>query len=363
MTMEAWYEIYKMWADGSALPEDEIAKVRTFSTTYESIWKPILQMRTVSQHARCTLCAEFTARCRKECFQHLRAQIERAQTEHLKNVRQYRQIQSRLNCLSEMATSGDGADEAASILKLDLDGLDQNKTRYPRNLSSAKSLSNCWRPQAHMLCCIVWGVLEAYYVLEPDIPKDSSTEVTVIMKALDAAAAILTSKGVRMPEHLIIETDNCPREGKNQIVAKVSATAIITGRFRSVTHIFGQVGHTHGPVDQRLSVAVAAFQAMDVIQTPEDFVQCVLEKVKPARGRQLAAELLQGSLNWKEYYEQYGLSVGGLVPNAHRPDDSVNHCWRFIRRSDLPLYDAQSGESWAPAEICEDSGLDQSNNL
>ncbi|CAJ1328903.1 unnamed protein product [Effrenium voratum] len=212
MTMEAWYEIYKMWADGSALPEDEIAKVRTFSTTYESIWKPILQMR--------------------------------------------------LNCLSEMATSGDGADEAASILKLDLDGLDQNKTR-----------------------------------------------------------------------------------------------------FRSVTHIFGQVGHTHGPVDQRLSVAVAAFQAMDVIQTPEDFVQCVLEKVKPARGRQLAAELLQGYLNWKEYYEQYGLSVGGLVPNAHRPDDSVNHCWRFIRRSDLPLYDAQSGESWAPAEICEDSGLDQSNNL
>ena len=66
----------------------------------------------------------------------------------------------------------------------------------------------------------------------------------------------------------------------------------------------------------------------------QDFVQCVLEKVKPARGRQLAAELLQGSLNWKEYYEQYGLSVGGLVPNAHRPDDSVNHCWRFIRRSD-----------------------------
>ena len=37
-----------------------------------------------------------------------------------------------------------------------------------------------------------------------------------------------------------------------------------------MTHIFGQVGHTHGPVDQRLSVAVAAFSNMDIIQSPED---------------------------------------------------------------------------------------------
>ena len=41
-------------------------------------------------------------------------------------------------------------------------------------------------------------------------------------------------------------------------------------RFRSVTHVFGEVGHTHGPVDQRLSILTSAFGAADVIQSPEE---------------------------------------------------------------------------------------------
>lgn len=93
-----------------------------------------------------------------------------------------------------------------------------------------------------------------------------------------------------------LQTDNCPREGKNQIMARLSAAAIITRkphglsrchcaalvfegfwiswvkatfvsslvadhilRFKSVTHIWNEVGHTHGPVDQRLGICSSAF--------------------------------------------------------------------------------------------------------
>ena len=110
--------------------------------------------------ARCTRCAEFTARCRKATEIHLSAQLERAQQEHLKDMRQYRAIQTRLNCLSEAATSGDGVEGAASILKIDLDGLDQNKTRWPRLVENSKSLSTTWRPQAHVVGAICWGVAQ-----------------------------------------------------------------------------------------------------------------------------------------------------------------------------------------------------------
>lgn len=41
-------------------------------------------------------------------------------------------------------------------------------------------------------------------------------------------------------------------------------------RFSSVTHTFAEVGHTHGPVDQRLSIIVSAFSNADVIQTPQE---------------------------------------------------------------------------------------------
>ena len=50
-----------------------------------------------------------------------------------------------------------------------------------------------------------WKVVECYYVLPPDVKKDSSTEVTCILKALDASVDILNKRGVALPEHLVIE--------------------------------------------------------------------------------------------------------------------------------------------------------------
>lgn len=107
---------------------------------------------------RCTQCATFTARIRKVSLAHERCQLEHAQSVHIKNVRHMRMIQSRLNALSEASTStqGDGS-LSSGILKVDCDGLDQSKTKYPRNLDSSKSLASLWRPQIHMLCCVVWG--------------------------------------------------------------------------------------------------------------------------------------------------------------------------------------------------------------
>ena len=51
MTMESFFELYKMWADGSGLSDEELAKPRTFAKIYES-WKHVLKMRELSQHAR-----------------------------------------------------------------------------------------------------------------------------------------------------------------------------------------------------------------------------------------------------------------------------------------------------------------------
>ena len=383
MSIENFYALYTMWASGASIPLQEVAKCRTFRSIYDARWKHILKMREIKQHARhckvsnnsvyvglccklciclsrCTQCAEFTARMRRVTLQTERSQLEKAQSEHIKNVAQYRAIQSRLASLSEAATSSSGVDLQASVLKLDIDGLDQAKTRYPRNLASSKSLSHLWRPQVHMIGVICWGaaclyshgfgsafllhhgphtvtpkVVECYYILAPDEKKDSSTEATCILKALDATVEILNNRQIKLPEHLIIEvlgtpltklvhvallgcgsclipkptpatlqSDNCCREGKNQVIMKLSASSIIsrklpcperstiavayklllyvrhapsvlifhacTLRFRSVTHIFGEVGHTHGPLDQRLGIAVSAFTESDTIQAPED---------------------------------------------------------------------------------------------
>lgn len=66
----------------------------------------------------------------------------------------------------------------------------------------------------------------------------------------------------------------------------------------------------------------------------QDFVSVVKQKIQPVRKRELRAEVLQGGLDFKDYYHQLGIYVSGLVSNRN-PDHTMNHCWRFVRRSDF----------------------------
>ena len=59
----------------------------------------------------------------------------------------------------------------------------------------------------------------------------------------------------------------------NPTVASQPTAPLFLPRFRSVTHVFGEVGHTHGHCDQRLGQAASAFSASQEIQTPEVRVQ------------------------------------------------------------------------------------------
>ena len=136
-----------------------ICTLRSQSYLTYFIWIMLCTVHTVCVlcYLRCTQCSEFTRRVRQVSLQDERAALERAQSLHIKNVRMYRHTQSRLNTLSEISTAGQGGN--VSILKLDIDGLDQAKTRYPRlNSINPKSLSGAWRPQIHLLGCIIWGV-------------------------------------------------------------------------------------------------------------------------------------------------------------------------------------------------------------
>ncbi|CAL1144838.1 unnamed protein product [Cladocopium goreaui] len=351
MTMEAWYHIYCGWCDSNKVPPEERASNRTFRIVYDQTWKVTMPMREISQHARCSQCAHFTARIGHVHTADEKAALEHCQNIHLSNVRAYRTLQARLATLSEQSTVVDATE---TCLMISVDGLDQAKTRWPRNLSSSKSLDKLWRPQVHLIGYICHGVCEGFFVVPADVPNDSSCEITVIETILDWAHDILRSRKCSMPTNLVLETDNCAREGKNSIVAKWSCQAVAKGKFLSVSHIYGEVGHTHGPVDQRLSIAVSAFSNEDTIQTPGDFLKILDTKVSPVKGRELKNGMLEGTWDYKTWVEQLGLQISGLVPNARAvggDEHRVNHSWRFIRRCDLPKYDQKTGESWAPLEI------------
>ena len=133
---------------------------------------------------------------------------------HLKSMFADRDLEMRANKLSE-ASCAAGCSVSGRMLKIDIDGMDQAKFKAPRNISNAKSMQDLWRPSIHVVGVITWGLIEAYVLMEPDIPKDSSMQIAMLCLALHFAQSAIASKGLDMPMRLIAQADKTCRATKN----------------------------------------------------------------------------------------------------------------------------------------------------
>ncbi len=127
----------------------------------------------------------------------------------------------------------------------------QAKFRVPRNCSAAKELEGCWRPQLHLVACLVPSLVECYFILNCDLMQDSNMEQTLLSHTLDIACGHLRARNKAMPCHLHIQADNTCREMRNQQGMLWMASLVRKSAFKSATTGFMQVGHTHIDVDQR----------------------------------------------------------------------------------------------------------------
>ena len=160
-----------------------------------------------------------------------------------------------------------------TILFLQLDGMDQAKFRCPRALpaQSTKLFETCWRPTLHVVGVLISGVVEAFYVMDTDLPADSNMENHLIMRSLDIARHVLNSRGVAMPAHLVVLSDNTARELRNQWGYKLQAYLVSRQLFKSTTVAHKRVGHSHGKCDQRFSIIGVGLRKAEVLQCPEEF--------------------------------------------------------------------------------------------
>ena len=61
-----------------------------------------------------------------------------------------------------------------------------------------------------------------------------------------------------------------------------------------------------------------------------------MENVKPARGRELLVEKLDGLWDWQSYFEPLELTMSGLTILQDSPD--VNFAFRIVTRKDMKCY-------------------------
>ena len=329
-----WSEVQLM--NQNTMPAEfgtEKASMQLLRRVYHQSWGAILGFRAVGQHARCKECARLAKTRRDDPDLAARQVANNEYKVHLRRVFAMRKVDMRFSTLSKMSCEP-GCTISNRCLHIRIDGLDQAKGRCPRNLENSKRWSELWRPQLHIVGCVVEGLFETYWVMDADVRKDSGMECTCLSLAIGRAQQVLAERGLGLPEFLSIKYDNTAREGKNQIVAKWMSLVQHRGVFRQVQDGSGEPGHSHDPLDQRFSVIASHLAMCKVLQTPGDFVNNIRKSLVPIGGRKVFAEILKATWDWKAFFDPLEISAGGIAATHATPD--VCFSKRFLQRRDLP---------------------------
>ena len=119
-----------------------------------------------------------------------------------------------------------------------------------------------------MVGVVVYGVLEAYFLTDADVRKDSNMQCTVIAHILDLVQEKLKKKGISMQRHMVVQADNTCREMRNQYTSFFGGKLIVCKQFDSLTYLYFIVGHTHAYNDQRLGCAAGVLAKAPLLETP-----------------------------------------------------------------------------------------------
>ncbi|CAE7258071.1 unnamed protein product [Symbiodinium sp. CCMP2456] len=171
--------------------------------------------------------------------------------------------------------------------------------------------------------------------------------------ALDRTSEILSARGVCMPHHLVVQTDNTAREQRNQHTVLAFADLVCRGIFESVTQNYFQVGHSHNECDQRFVAVASCLSSCRTLQTPEEFARCIREKCRASRNRHMEVEVVDGWHDWQSRMKAAKASVSGLAIQSKGQD--VCHSFRFLRRSalkNIPGFTADACHGLASPKDC-----------
>ena len=276
---------------------------------------------------------------------------------HVAENKADRAVGVRANMLAEKHARDANEEGIGQLLKLTVDGMDQAKFKVPRNMASSKLWESAWRPQLHVVGVIVWGWLEIYFIMDPDMKKDSNMECTVIARSLDILKARLDRQGHHAPEDLLVNADNTTREGKNQHFCTFMAYLTGNGAQTCSQTDYLKVGHTHNEQDQRFSSMASCLSRAPVLEDTAEFRDWILMNFKAARGRELVVEVLPSTMNFQKFFAPLELEIHGLAATAGAK--RVCHVWRFVQREGLGGHKgATSWEVQVPKHLQEGCGAD-----
>ncbi len=226
-----------------------------------------MKFRAVSSHALCSVCLRHKMLI-KDFGHHLKARACQKEhyIRHLENQFKDRCVYWRCRATSRLRSCNE--------ICIIMDGMDQGKFSCPRSsLYRSKELNTLQRPRLHITGAICHGYFVAFSVSSPDIPKDSTTMCEMLAHCL----TLLQTQGVDLSKaSLVVQSDNTPREFKNQHFLRFLAYLTANNIVGRATLRTLRTGHSHEDVDQVFGqLAGHLVHRVRAASTPMDFVQAI----------------------------------------------------------------------------------------
>jgi hypothetical protein len=156
-------------------------------------------------------------------------------------------------------------------MSITLDGMDHSNTNVPHFLREAKEACAKEKLATHVTGVMIHGHYphRLVYTWLDNSPSDSNVTITVLLDVLNRALNHRKEKGLKMPEVLYLQLDNCGRENKNQYLLAIEHYLCYIGVFAKIKMSFLQAGHTHEDCDQMFSCFSRALRHRTCMTIPE----------------------------------------------------------------------------------------------
>ena len=191
---------------------------------------------------------------------------------------------------------------SADYLHLGIDDMDQSKLQSPYFCQNTKDLSNLLKLNNHLTGCIVTnGNLKndreyMVFVNNDQYAQDSNKTISIIFKILSS----LQSKIGQLPRKLMLQTDNCVKDLKNQIVLSFYYLLVEKNIFDEVIITSMPVGHTHNDVDWMFGIIAQKLKKIDL--PTFEALKSELSKIEIQSQKLLVTEMTHTS-DFKKFIE------------------------------------------------------------
>ena len=88
----------------------------------------------------------------------------------------------------------------------------------------------------------------------------------------------------------------------------------------------------------------------NVLQDPQEFCDCIKESVPKVADREIIAEILGGTCNFKQWVEQLNIKLSGITATHQMHDPEITHVWRIMSRELLKSAGFEDGAILQPDE-------------